>query len=302
MDVAEFQERLRSLRETRARLPELVRNRHAARRRRSVTGHGGRLLLVEADDPARGRLGSEQDPRALFDRGDLLRRLFEALRTGGLDGIIGTADLLDDLLLLEALEDRIALGAMNSGGVFGSAFEHGGAFTGFDPDVLAGSHLDGGKMRLPIDPLDPGTAQVLESAGHAVTGLAGHGLLALIEAEWVVRGSGGADVDTSADALARAIDVASGLGGRSPYSWLLLPAVDDVEEALAATTLPAMIRIAEVPAPGEADLWPHLLSLSGIRGMVIPALRLHAEGPAIVDRASAMVGDAAEQAWQSESR
>ena len=54
MDREVFEQRLRSLRETRARLPELVRNRHASRRRRPVMGHDGRLLLIEADGPAVG--------------------------------------------------------------------------------------------------------------------------------------------------------------------------------------------------------------------------------------------------------
>ena len=69
MDREVFEQRLRSLRETRARLPELVRNRHASRRRRPVTGHDGRLLLIEADGPAAANLAVGDDPTGLADRG-----------------------------------------------------------------------------------------------------------------------------------------------------------------------------------------------------------------------------------------
>ena len=87
----EFAERLTSVRESRARLPELVRNRFVSRHRRSVFGHAGRLLLLEVDGPSAG---------ALADRGELLRRLVVALKRPGVDGVIATADVLEDLLLL----------------------------------------------------------------------------------------------------------------------------------------------------------------------------------------------------------
>ena len=278
MDRDAFLERLAQLRETRARLPELVRNRHASRRRRTVAGHSGRLVLIEADAPAAGSLAAGSDPSALADRGLLLWRVCQALELPGVDGVIATADIVDDLLLLEQLDERLVLGSMNRGGLAGSAFELDDRFTGYDADSVAASHLDGGKLRLRIDSSDPTSAGVIEAAGHAVSGLSAHGVLALVEPSWCARGTGGVVEDTSAGALMRAVDVASGLGARSPYTWLALPVIDDLEQVIAATTLPVLLR-AEADSDGDAvDSWRAGLAVTGVRGLVLPVEALYRDG------------------------
>ena len=65
----------------------------------SLVGETGRLMLVAADHPARGALRAGDDPMAMADRCDLLRRLVIALARPGVDGVLGTADILEDLLL-----------------------------------------------------------------------------------------------------------------------------------------------------------------------------------------------------------
>lgn len=277
MDRDVFLERLASLRETRARLPELVRNRHASRRRRAVVGRSGRLVLIEADGPAAGALAAGGDPSALADRGLLLWRVSQALQQPGVDGVIATADIVDDLLLLEQLEDRLVIGSMNRGGLAGSAFELDDRFTGYDAESVAASHLDGGKLRLRIDPSDARSAAAIESAGHAVSGLSAHGVLALVEPSWCARRSAGVVEDTSATAFMRAVDVASGLGARSPYTWLALPIVEDLEQVIAATTLPVLLRVdAEVSTVAEAArAWRAAQTIGGVRGVVLPVEALY---------------------------
>lgn len=300
MDREAFLERLASLRETRARLPELVRNRHASRRRRSVAGHSGRLVLIEADAPGAASLGAGGDPSALADRGELLWRITRALQVAGVDGVIATADIVDDLLLLEQLEDRLAIGTMNRGGLAGSVFELDDRFTGYDADSVAASHLDGGKVRLRIDPSDPASAGVIESAGHAVSGLSSHGVLALVEPSWCTRGTGGVVEDRSATALMRAVDVASALGARSPFTWLALPVVDDLPEVLAATTLPVLLRPDDaVGSVDEArEAWRTGLALTGVRGIVLPVGTLypdHGDELSAVEAAAEAVHEAVER-------
>ena len=80
----------------------------------------GRLLLVAADHPARGALGVRGDGAAMASRSDLLERLVTALSRPGVDGVLGTPDILDDLLLLGALDDKVAIGSMNRGGLQGA--------------------------------------------------------------------------------------------------------------------------------------------------------------------------------------
>ncbi len=94
------------LTEIRAREPERIADAWAARARRPLLGTDGRLLIVAADHPARGALGVRDDSMAMASRLDLLDRLATAVARPGVDGVLGTPDILDDLLLMGALEDR----------------------------------------------------------------------------------------------------------------------------------------------------------------------------------------------------
>jgi hypothetical protein len=290
MDRAVFDQRLSSLRETRARLPELVRNRHASRHRRQVAGRDGRLLLIEADAPAAANLAVGDDPRGLADRGEFLFRLVAALEHPGVDGIIASVDVIDDLLLLEALEDRLAVGSMNHGGLAGSVFALESRFTGYDADTVILSHLDGGQMNLPIDPRDAVSADSIEACGRAVTGLATGGVLALVAPSWCRRVGAALVADLSPDAVIRAVDVTSGLGGRSQFTWLLVPLIAELDHVMSATTLPALLAVGEEGI--EDPRLPELLALPGIRGMVVPGEMLYpvdGDENAVIDRATELV-------------
>jgi hypothetical protein len=267
----EFADRLDGLRETRARLPELARNRYLSRHRRTLVPHDGRTLLVAADHPARGALGVRGDAMAMADRADLLRRLVIALDNPAVDGVLATADILDDLLMLEVLDDKLVIGSMNRGGLQGASFELDDRMTGYDVATIAGSHLDGGKMLCRIDLSDPGTAATLEACGQAVTGLAGHGLMAMIEPFWSNRQGDRVVNDLSTEAVIRSVVVASGLGARSSYTWLKLPVIDGLDEVMAATTLPALLLGGDPSANPDAtyESWATALRVPGVRGLVI---------------------------------
>jgi hypothetical protein len=290
MDREVFGQRLASLRESRARLPELVRNRHASRHRRTVAGRDGRLLLIEADAPAAANLAVGDDPVGLADRGEFLFRLTRALENPGVDGVIASVDVIDDLLLLEVLEDRLVIGSMTHGGLAGSVVALESRFTGYDADTVILSHLDGGKMNLPIDPLDVVSADSIEACGRAVTGLATGSVLALVAPSWCQRVGAGLVADLSPDALIRAVDVASGLGGRSPFSWLLVPPVDELDHVMAATTLPALLLLGG--AGVDDPRLPGLLAVPGIRGLVLPGAMLYppdGDVDTVIDSAVALV-------------
>ena len=147
----------------------------------------GRLLLIAADHPARGALAVRDDARAMASRPALLDRLATALERPGVDGVLGTPDVLEDLLLAGLLDDKVVIGSMNRGGLQGAVFELDDRFTAYDADTIAANGLDGGKMLTRIALDDPGTAPTLEASGNAVTALARHGLMAMVEPFMTVR-------------------------------------------------------------------------------------------------------------------
>lgn len=264
-------ERWRQLLDTRATNPGAVRSAYQARRRRHrLLSEQGTLFLVAADHPARGALGVGADPLAMADRRSLLDRLLTALANPAVDGVLGTPDVIEDLLLLDGLDDRVVIGSMNRGGLAGADWEIDDRFTAYDPTAIAGNGLDGGKMLLRMVDSDPGTVPTLESCAAAVSALAERGLMAMVEPLPYARNASGSLVlQKGAVALARAASVAAGLGSTSAYTWLKLPASAD--EVLDATTLPALVLGGVPSARPEDDLasWGRSLRHPTVRGLVV---------------------------------
>src|SRR6266487_728066 len=200
------------VRELRATRPAAVAEAAAARTRRPLLGADGRLMLVAADHPGRGALGVRTAPDAMADRYDLLRRLVTALDRPGVDGVLGTPDIIEDLLLLGALDGKIVIGSMNRGGLQGATFELDDRFTGYDAATIAAMGFDGGKMLTRIDLSDAGSVATLESCGKAITELAGRGLMAMVEPFLAHRVDDRVVNDLSAVAVRRSVAVVSGLG------------------------------------------------------------------------------------------
>ncbi|OJF14641.1 Cgl0159 family (beta/alpha)8-fold protein [Couchioplanes caeruleus] len=269
----------------------------AAKRRRrppSWRGEHGRLMVIAADHPARGALRAGADALAMGNRGDLLRRLCTALERPGVNGVLGTPDILEDLLLLGALDHKVVIGSMNRGGLAGTSFEIDDRFTAYDAESIAACGFEGGKMLLRIDPSDAGTATTLEGCARAVGDLAGRKLMAMVEPFISHRYDGRVRNDLTPDAMIRAMTVAAGLGTTSAYTWLKVPVVDDMERVMAATTLPALILGGEVTADVGAaySRWGKALALPTVQGLVIGRSLLYPPGGDVagaVDRAVSLL-------------
>ncbi|MER7456618.1 aldolase [Micromonospora sp. NPDC126480] len=260
-----------ALTRTRAHRPQAIAEAAARRTRRPWPEPGRPLFVIAADHPARGALGVRDRPMAMAGRADLLDRLRLALSRPGVDGVLGTPDILEDLLLLGALENRLAIGSMNRGGLSGATFELDDRFTAYDADSIAAMRYDGGKMLCRIDPDDPGTASTLQACAQAVTALAARRTIALVEPLWVTRAGGRVSVDLRPEAVIRGVSVGQALGVTSAYTWLKLPAVDEMERVTAATTLPVLLLGGDpVEAPDVVYArWQRALRLPGVRGLVV---------------------------------
>jgi hypothetical protein len=266
-----MRDRLREILRVRAVRPQAIAEAAAARRRRrGLLGEDGRLFIIAADHPGRGALRAGTRPMALADRADLLERMSLALSRPGVDGVLGTADVIEDLLLLGALDDKVVIGSMNRGGLAGTVFEIDDRFTGYDAAAIARMGFDGGKMLFRIDPDDPATAATMESCAHAVSELAARGLMAMVEPFICHRVDGRVRNDLSPEAVIRSVAVASALGTTSAYTWLKVPVVDDMERVLAASTLPALLLGGEVAADQDAVFaqWRKALLIPSVHGLV----------------------------------
>jgi hypothetical protein len=259
------------LTEIRAREPGRVAEAWTGRRRRPLLGSDGRLLIVAADHPARGALGVRDQPMAMASRPELLDRLATAVSRPGVDGVLGTADILDDLLLMGVLDDRVVIGSMNRGGIQGAAFEFDDRFTAYTPAVIEARGLEGGKMLTRVCLGDPGTVATLEATGHAVTELAERRLMAMVEPFLSVREGARVRNLLDADSTIKSIHIAAGLGASSAYTWMKLPVVDDLERVMEATTLPTLLLGGD-PTGDPYDTyaaWGKALALPPVRGLVV---------------------------------
>ena len=223
----------------------------AAPTRPTVRGNG-RLMIVAADHPARGALAVGSRPTAMNSRTDLLDRLRAALADPGVDGVLATSDILDDLLLLGALEDKVVFSSINRGGLAGASFELDDRMTGATAVSTAAAKMNGGKMLCRIDLDDPGTVATMAACAQAVDELAAHGLIAMVEPFMSSRVDGKVHNDLSPDAVIKSVHISQGLGSTSAYTWMKLPVVDEMDRVMESTTLPTLLLGGDPADPDEA--------------------------------------------------
>ncbi|WP_245556857.1 class I fructose-bisphosphate aldolase [Gryllotalpicola ginsengisoli] len=282
------------LRQTRHRDPAAIASALASRTRRPLVHGDGRLFIVAADHPARGALGVRDNPMAMASRYELLQRLVLALSRPGVDGVLGTPDIIEDLALLGALDGKVAVGSMNRGGLRGAVFEMDDRYTGYDVDSMVSSRLDAAKLLVRVNLQDPGTARTLEETAHAVTDSARARLPIMLEpfmSNWV---DGKIVNDLSTEAVITSVAISCGLGASSAYTWLKLPVVKDMERVMEAATLPTLLLGGD--SDGDPDetynAWAAALALPGVHGLVVGRTLLYPQDDDVakaVDIAAALV-------------
>lgn len=282
------------LRDLRAFRPQGVREALRDRARRDILRGDGRLFIVAADHPARGALAVGANPTAMADRYDLLDRLAIALSRPGVDGVLGTPDIVDDLAALRLLDDKVVVGSMNRGGLRGAAFEMDDRYTAYDVAGMAASGIDFAKTLVRVNLADPGTAATLEATAHAVTAAAEAGLPIMLEPFMSTWQNGRIVNDLSTDAVILSIAIAAGLGADSSYTWMKLPVVDEMERVMAATTMPTLLLGGDPGVhPDETfAAWEGALVLPGVRGLTVGRTLLYPpddDVAAAVDTAARLV-------------
>lgn len=274
------EDRRRWLQHTRLERPEAVAEAASKRVRRPIVREGRQVLIIAADHPARGMIDISPNDAAMSNRYDLLERLLTALAVPGVDGVLGTPDIVEDLLLLGALDNKVVFGSMNRGGHASTAFEMDDRFTAYTPESIARGCLDGGKMLIRIDADDPISVRTLEACANAVTQLASLGLVALLEPFIAHRVDGHLKNDLSTEAVMKSIAIAAALGATSAYTWLKVPVVEDIDRVVDAATMPLLL-LGGQRSDRPDDLfskWEKALRLPGVVGLVVGRNLLYPPG------------------------
>lgn len=237
----------------------------------SPLGPNGKTLVIAADHAARGSLRAGADLLAMANRPELLLRLCAALARPEVNGVLGTADVLEELLLLGALEGKTVYGSMNRGGLIGASFELDDRFTAMRAAAIADSGFDGGKMLLRVDLQDSGSVATMEACARAIDELYERGLLVMLEPFMSTRIDGAVRNELTPESMMRVIGIASALGSSAANTWLKIPVVDDMERVMASSTLPSLILGGEVPHDPHRtyDKWAAALDLPNVNGLVV---------------------------------
>lgn len=237
--------------ELRIHHPELIEKEARLRRKRRRLTRDGRLVLAALDHPARGVTKIRGDELAMGDRHELLARARRILSDTGLDGILASGDILEELFLLSAIErrkthrsfldERVLIGSMNRGGLEGAAFEMEDTFTALTAKRLRELRCDGGKMLYRLDALDPASGRTIFACSQALNDLRRWRLAAFLEPLSVVRKASGYETRRDAPSLVRSCGIAAALGTSSASMWLKLPYCEDFGRVCRATTLPILL-------------------------------------------------------------
>jgi DhnA family fructose-bisphosphate aldolase class Ia len=263
--------------------------------RRTVAGKDGKLLLLAADHTARGIIAAGNNPTAIADRYLLLDKLIRGLAVAGVDGVMASADILEELAWLGVLDEKVAIGTMNRGGIIGATWELDDRLTAYDAEHIKSMGLDGGKTLLRIDETDPGVARTIEMVANVTTQLAELELVSMIEPlPYMKNANGRAVLDPSEEKLIKVVSIASGLGSSSAFTWLKIPAPTNPEKVAAATSCPILLLGGDPGSNWEEVFanWEKALTVPNIRGLVPGRALLYGEEldvEAAVSRAAKMV-------------
>jgi hypothetical protein len=262
--------------------PEFASRAAQARRRRPRLAPDGRLNILAADHPARRVTRVAADPLAMADRRDYLARILRVMMAPGVDGLMATMDILEDLLAIDAfvragqgdslLDGKVLIASLNRGGLAGSAWELDDPVTGASPAAVAAWKLDGAKFLLRIADEDPGSLRTMQAAAEAITALNALGLPMFLEPLPVARTEKGWTVLKEPAPLARVAGVASALGDSSRFLWLKLPYCPNYETVARATSLPILLLGGESaggPAPFLTELVQALEAGPNVRGALV---------------------------------
>lgn len=250
------------------------------RKRRERFAPDGKMNVVAADHPARASVSVGNEPFAMADRHDLLARIVYTLQSGWVDGILGSMDVLEELLILHGLmsengdgflDEKLLITSLNRGGLPGSAWELDDPITGTNAKTCIEYGIDAAKMLLRVDFTSKESLKTIEYCADGVRDMNSQDLPIILEPLPVVKHQNSYKVVKETDPLIRLIGITSALGDSSRNIWLKIPFTNDFHRVAASTTLPIVILGGDRNSQLIdllTDLQEALLSGNQVRGAV----------------------------------
>ena len=242
-----------------------------SRKRRAKLTKDGKLFIVAADHTARGIISASGQPLAMADRYDLLDRLIRALAVPGVDGILATPDLVEELAYFGSLDDKLIFGSINRAGILGADWELDDRQSAYDVAGIKEFGLDGGKTLLRIEKSDPGVLRTIEMVASVNSALARAKKLSIIEPLPYIKNTAGKfELQNDIQELVRVIGIASALGTTSAYTWLKVPVFEDFKYAAKATSLPLMLLGGDPGKDWQATFnkWEQAFKFENVRALI----------------------------------
>ncbi|MEW6201615.1 MAG: hypothetical protein AB1546_06550 [bacterium] len=262
--------------------PEIIEKEAKSRKRRKKLTYDGMLTILASDHPARRVTSVMDDPVAMGDRQEYLGRVLRVITSPGFDGVMGTTDVIEDLLLVQHLlrkadghaflDDKVILGCMNRGGLSGAVFEMDDRMTSFTAERIHKLGLDAAKLMFRICDDDVHSVDTIEYCAKAITELNRYNLYSFLEVLAVEKVDGKFKVKKEADALIKAVGVAAALGDSSARIWLKIPYCDGYERVARATTAPILMLGGESkgdPTPLMEQFHMGLNAGGNVRGALV---------------------------------
>lgn len=221
------------------------------RKRRQKLTKDGKLIILAADHPGRRVTALRNDPVGMGDRFEYLGRVLRVITDDEFDGVMGTTDMVEDILIVDFLykqktgksflDGKVVTGCMNRGGHAGSLYEIEDTFTSFSAQSLKKMNLDGGKMMYRLEPSDHGSLITIRECAEAITELSRLGLYSFIEPVTVEGRDKNYAFKTDLETLVKDVGAAAALGETSLYTWLKISYNENFERVARSTTLPILL-------------------------------------------------------------
>lgn len=257
--------------QARLKSPESFKKALVSRKRRKMVGKDGRLLIVAADHTARGIISAGSEKYIIANRRLLLDRLVRSLSNPNVDGVLASADIVEELAWLGALESKLVFGTMNRGGYLGTTWGLDDPMTAYDADSIAELGLDAGKVLVRFEDTDIGVGRTIEYVVEAMRLLAEREIVCLVEPLPYKKDANGMPMlDKSTDRLDKIVSITAGFGSSASYTWLKLPAWTNHITLSESTTLPILLLGGD---PGENldatfEEWRSALQIPNVIGLV----------------------------------